>query len=195
MTTKDHSLATVLARLKLRQLWQLGAAVILAIGALFGGLDTVDTKRESFHAGQPFSDGEFTLTVARATVLDEIRAGKRHVAPAEPGSRYLGVVTTIRNDGTIPGRLEDELELREPPQSQAVGVFRFADGSYMGHLGPGLTEKVAFVWKLPRSAIDPGANVTLRVWRKRFTELLVTYGRDWVNTMSYAQIDLPVGTP
>ncbi len=186
-------LAGELGRLKLRQLRSLAAGVILAVAGLFGGLDTVDTGPTVFAADQPHSDGQFTLTVARATAVDELRAGRRVVAPAQPGLRYLGVVSTVANDGTIPGRLVGELQLREPPQSTPVGVFRMADGSPITQLGPGLEENLVFVWRIPDDAIRPGLDVTLRVPQKRFTELLVTYGKDWVpSTTDYAEITLPV---
>lgn len=182
-----------LKRRKLRQLRTFTAGVILAVAGLFGGLDTVDAGPSVFAADEAHSDGEFTLTIARASVVNELRAGRRIIAPAQPGHRYLGVVSTVRNDGTIPGRLIGELQLRDQPQSTSVGVFRMIDGSPITQLGPGLEEQLVFVWRIPDSAIHPDLTVTLRVTQKRFTELLVTYGRDWVDSSSdYAEITLPV---
>jgi hypothetical protein len=182
-----------LVRLKLRQMWHLAAGAVLAVAALFGGLDSVDAKPKAFNAGQAYSDGEFTLTIARAVALDEVRAGARVVAPAERGHVYLGLLTTIRNDGTIPARLDDELDLQGQPHKKFTGVFRIADSSVITALGPKLTEKVAYLWNLPQSAIPAGSVVTVRIWQKRFTELLVTYGKDWIRSeTSYAQITLPV---
>lgn len=181
------------ARLKLRQLWHLGAGLVLAVAALFGGLDSVDAKPNVFGIGQPYSDGEFTLTIARASAVNDLRAGARVIAPAQPGQLYLGLVTTIRNDGTIPGLLSEELDLRDQPRKKFVGVFRIADGSIITALGPKLTEKAVYVWTLPQSAIAPGSSVTVRVWQKRFTELLVTYGKFWIpSPTSWAQIVVPV---
>lgn len=180
-----------LKRLKLRHLRSVAAGLILAVAGLFGGLDTVESGRTVFAANEPHSDGQYTLTVARATVVDELRAGRRTIAPAQPGLRYLGVVSTVRNDGTIPGRLYGELRLVGQPQSAPVGVFRLADGSPITQLGPGLEETLVFAWRIPDSAIRP--EVTLRVARKRFTELLVTYGKNWVDSPTdYAEITLPV---
>ena len=87
-----------LAHRRLSQWWKAGIAAVLAIAALFGGLDTVDTKVTPFDAGEEFSDGEFTVTVERARLLDEVQAGGRTLGPATPGHRYLGVVATLRND-------------------------------------------------------------------------------------------------
>lgn len=182
-----------LSRLKLRQLRTVAAGLILAVAGLFGGLDTVESGPTVFAADEPHSDGQYTLTVARATAVDELRAGRRIIAPAQAGQRYLGVVATVANDGTIPGRLTGELQLLEPPQSTAVGVFRLADGSPATQLGPGLEETLVFVWRIPDSAIHPGLDAKLRVARKRFTELLVTYGKDWIDSPAdYAEITLPV---
>ncbi|MDZ4266738.1 MAG: hypothetical protein U1D00_13775 [Mycobacterium sp.] len=178
----------------LRQWWKAGVASILAIAALFGGLDTVNTSVTSFKPGEKFSDGEFTVTVDRARVVPEVRAGKLVVAPAKPGRAYLGVVATLRNDGTIPGRLEGELNLRGQPDSQFVGVRRLADGSHIITLGPNLEEQVAFVWELPEDALAAGDSATLRVWQKTFKQGFVVYGELWVDSVTeYGEVVVPVG--
>jgi hypothetical protein len=182
-----------LAQLKLRQMWHLAAGVVVAVAALFGGLDSVDAKPKVFGVGQAYSDGEFTLTVRGAVLVKDVQEGVRVIAPAEAGHVYLGLITTIRNDGTIPARLSDEFDLRDQPQKHFTGPFRISDGSFISGLGPKLTEKAAFLWQLPQSAIAPGSSVTVRVWQKRFTEMLVTYGKDWLaSETSYAQIAVPV---
>jgi hypothetical protein len=155
-----------LAGLSLRQWRNASIAAILAATALFGGLDTVDTKVIPFKPGEEFSDGEFTVTIVRASLVSELRGGGRVVGPPHPGQRYLGVVATLRNDGTVPGRLRTELDLRDQPNKKFVGVFRFADGSPVQTLGPGLTEQLVFTWLLPDTALSPGQTVTLRVWKK-----------------------------
>ncbi|MEB3069252.1 hypothetical protein [[Mycobacterium] vasticus] len=180
-------------RLKLKQLRAVAAGLILAVAGLFGGLDTVNAGPTVFAADEPHSDGEFTLTVMRASVVDELRAGRRVVARAQPGRKFLGVVADVRNDGTIPGRLLGEMTLRDPDQNTSVGVFRIHDGSPATTLGPGLSEQLVFVWRVPEGEIHPDSEVTLRVTGKRFTELLVTYGRNWIdNPGDYAEITLPV---
>lgn len=180
-------------RLKLKQLRAAAAGLILAVAGLFGGLDTVTAGTTVFAADEPHSDGEFTLTVMRASVVDELRAGRRIVAHAQPGLKFLGVVADVRNDGTIPGRLHGEMTLRDPAQNNSVGVFRIQDGSPATTLGPGLTEQLVFVWRVADSDIHPDSEVTLRVTGKKFTELLVSYGRDWIDSPTdYAEITLPV---
>lgn len=178
----------------LRQWWKAGVAAVLAFAALFGGLDTVNTSVTSFKPGEKFSDGEFTVTVDRARVIPEVRAGDAVVVPAKPGKAYLGVVATLRNDGTVPGRLEGELKLRGQPDSQFVGVLRLADSSRIITLGPKLEEQVAFVWELPEDALAAGDFVTLRVWQKTFKQGFVIYGELWVDSVTeYGEVVVPVG--
>ncbi|MGE0217552.1 hypothetical protein [Mycolicibacterium sp.] len=189
-----HRVRRWLAERGLRQWWKAGVAAILAVAALFGGLDTVNTAVTSVPPGQPFSDGAFTVTVQRATVVPEVRGGGSVLAPQKPGRRYLGVVATVRNDGTVPWTLANELDLRGQPDQQFVGVMRVADGSRILTLGPGLTEQLAFVWEVPETALAPGDPVTLRIWKKQFQQGYVVYGELWVDSLTeYGEIVIPVG--
>ena len=175
-----------------RQWWKAAVAVILAVAGLFGGLDTVDTSVTEVKPGEEFSDGQFTVTVQRATLVPEVRGGTSTLAAAKPGRRYLGVVATLRNDGTIPGRLTDEIDLRDQPDDQFVGVMRVADGSRILSLGPGLQEQLAFVWELPEGAVTADDAVALRVWRKQFKQGFAVYGELWVEGADYFQVAVPV---
>lgn len=62
-------LRTWLTGLKLSQLSQIGTLVVLAATAMFGGLDTVNDHVTVGEPGTPFSDGEFTVTVERASLV------------------------------------------------------------------------------------------------------------------------------
>jgi hypothetical protein len=179
------------AGLQFRQMWQLTIALLLAATAGFGGLDTVATEVTLFKPGEKFSDGEFTVTIKRATLVNELPG----VGPAKPGRRYLGVVATLRNDGTVPGRLRDELELLDQPAKEFFGAWRFTDGSPIQTLGPGLTEQLVFTWVLPDTALGPGEAVTVRIWKKEFTQLMVAYGgKEWIDSPTeYGQTVVPVG--
>lgn len=172
---------------------QLLTVAILAATALFGGLDTVSTTVTSFKPGDQFSDGPFTVTVDRASFPREIRAGTWLVAPKAEGVRYLAVVATLHNDGTVPASVDDELDLRDEPNKRFFGVFRIADGSRITRIGPGLSEEVATLWTLPEDALRDGDSVTLRVWKKEFHELMVTYGQTWLDSLTeYGQVSVPV---
>jgi hypothetical protein len=178
------------------QWWKAIVTVVLASTALFGGLDTVDTSVTTFNPGDEFSDGEFTVKVERATLVRELRAGNTVLGGEKPGRRYLGVVAQLRNDGTRPGRLAGELDLRNEPDNAFVGAMRLSDGSRIATLGPGLSEQIAFVWELPENALAVGDTVTLRVWKKQFKQLMVTYGETWVDSLTdYGETVVPVGGP
>jgi hypothetical protein len=191
-----HRVLGFLARRGLRQWWKAGAAVFLLVAALFGGLDTVNDAVTTFSPGQEFSDGQFTITVDRASLVSEVRAGSSMLAPLQPGRRYLGVVATVRNDGTVPGKLADELDLRGQPDSEFVGVVRMSDNSPIVTLGPKLGEQLAFIWALPESALSVGDSVTFRLWHKVFKQGYVIYGELWVQSLTdYGEIVVPVGGP
>jgi hypothetical protein len=189
-----------LAGLKLPQMWHLVAGAVVAVAALFGGLDSADAKPKVFNVGQPYSDGEFTVNVTKAIVLDDVRAGKRVMMPATPDHVYLGLVSSVRNDGPIQGSLGGVIDSAEfdlqQPHKEFLGAFRIADSSAVVALGPKLSEKVVFLWKVPRSEVAAGSTVTLRVWQKQLREMVVTYGRDWLASETvYAQIVVPVVKP
>jgi hypothetical protein len=182
-----------LSDLGFREIFWISVAVVLAATALFGGLDAVNTKVTPIKVGEPFSDGEFTITIQRASAVKELRSGGMLLAPPSPGLRYLGVVATVRNDGTVPGQLMDEVDLRGQRRSEFFNAFRMRDGSQISALGPGLTETIAFLWKLPDSALQPDTTVTLRVWRKQYREAAVNYGKVWLDSIdAYGEIQLPV---
>ena len=177
-------------RLSSAQTRRVALLLVLVATAAFGGLDTVDKQVTPFKSGEEFSDGEFTVTVERARLVDEL---KGTYGSAKPGKIYLGVVTTVRNDGTVPGRLRDQLDLRDVPQEEFFGAFRYRDGSAIQTLGPGLTEQLVFAWLLPDSAAQSLQSVTIRIWKKKYTQLMVTYGgKEWIDTYSYGQIVVPV---
>jgi hypothetical protein len=182
-----------LADLGFHQMWQVGIVVILAATALFGGLDDVDTKVTDFKPGEKFSDGQFTVTVDRATLVTELASGTSVMMPARQGRRYLGVVADVRNDGTVPGMLQGELDLRGQPDTKYLGTMRMADGSPIVTLGPGLGDRLGFVWDVPEDALHAGDSVTLRVWKKQFKEFSVTYSQAWTYSLTdYGQVSVPV---
>lgn len=181
------------AGLEFRQMRQLAVLAVLGATALFGGLDTVDDSVTTFRPGEEFSDGQFTVVVERASLVGELRSGSRVLRAPAPGTQYLGVVATVRNDGTTSGGLRNELDLRDQPKAEFVGAMRLDGGTEILSLGPGLKEEVAFVWSLPESALRPGQDIELRIWKKQFRELAVTYGRAWIDSETdYGQVTVQV---
>jgi hypothetical protein len=178
------------ARLTSTQTRRVALLLVLVATAAFGGLDTVDKHITPFKPGEEFNDGEFTIIVDRVRLVNEL---KGTFASAKPGKVYVAVVTTLRNDGTVPGRLRNQLDLHDLPGKEFVGVFRYRDGSPIQTLGPGLSEELVFAWLLPESAAQSVQSVTIRVWKKRFTQLMVTYGgKEWIETNDYGQVVVPV---
>jgi hypothetical protein len=181
--------------LSFNQMGRIGVLLVLAATALFGGLDTVHKGVTTFKTGEEFSDNEFTITIERATLVRELRSGKTLVAPATPGRVYLGVVAKLRNDGTVPGILRNELDLRDIPDKEWIGAMRNADGTQVTQLGPGLTDELAFIWQIPENAVRSGDSVTLRIWQKTFGPLLASYGEDWIYSMTdYGEVVVPVAS-
>lgn len=186
-----------LAQRPLRQWWKAALAATLAVAALFGGLDTVNTGAVPFAADEEFSDGQYTVTVHGATLLPRVTGGKRTIGPARPGKLYLGVTVSLTNDGTVPGRLRNELDLRDVPGKEFFGVWRIHDGSQIESLGPGLTEKLAYLWVVPQNTVKAGDAVTVRVWKKQFKQLMVAYGgKEWLDSLTdYGVTELTVKEP
>lgn len=173
-----------------RQTRRIALLVVLVATAAFGGLDTVNKQATPFKPGEKFNDGEYTVTIERARVVDELTG--TYGSP-KPGSKYLGVLVTLRNDGTVPGRLRDQLDLRGVPEKEYFNTFRYRDGSAIQTLGPGLTEKLVFAWQIPDSVAQSLEAVTIRVWKKTYTQLMVTYGgKEWIDTSNYGQVVVPL---
>jgi hypothetical protein len=178
------------ARLTAPQTRRVALLLVLVATAAFGGLDTVNKEVTPFSPGEEFDDGEYTVTIERARVVDEL---KGTYAKPQPGSKYLGVLVTLRNDGTVPGRLSDQLDLRGVPKKDYVNTFRYRDGSAIQNLGPGLTEELVFAWQIPDSVAQTLESATIRVWKKKYTQLMVTYGgREWIDTDNYGEIVVPL---
>lgn len=184
------------ARLTSTQTRRVALLLVLVATAAFGGLDTVDKRVTVFKPGEEFNDGQSVITVERARLVSELKGGGHTMGPAAPGKRYLGVVTTIQNNSTVPARLRNEFDLLDKQDQEFFGVYRNRDGSPIQALGPGLTESLAFVWVLPENAVQPGLSVRLRVWEKRYTQLMVTYGgKEWIDDLNhYGETTVPVAS-
>lgn len=169
--------------------------VVLAATALFGGLDTVDKSVTVVTAGDEFSNGLYTMTIERATLVRELNAGGAVLLREKPGMRYLGVVAKVRNDSTLPGTLTDPVDLRGEAASRPVGAMRLADGTRVFRLGPGLTDQIVYIWELPADSIAVADTVTLRIW-KQAQRLGYSYGEGWVSSPTdYSRLSLTVGAP
>ncbi|SCX33490.1 hypothetical protein [Mycolicibacterium fluoranthenivorans] len=169
-----------------------GLIVVLAGTAAFGGLDTVNKQVTELKPGEQFNTGEFEMTVQRATLVNEVRAGNRLLFPAQPGSRYLGLVVTAHNIGTLPGVVDKPVQLVDQPRARVLAPMRVADGTIAGRLGPGLTDQIVLLWQLPETALSVGSQLPVRVW-KEMRRLNVTAGQGWILGNDYGELTVPVG--
>jgi hypothetical protein len=176
--------------------WRRAALVtVLVATAAFGGLDTVNKQVTDLKVGEKFDTGRFQMTVQRATLLDEVRAGERVVIDKMPGRRFVALVVTVHNSSTLPGFMNKPVELFGLPDSEPHPVMRWADGTLTGALGPGLTDQVVLLWDVPATAISVGDELRVRIW-KEVTRLKATYGQGWVQSMTnYGLLTVPVRLP
>lgn len=176
--------------------WRQAALVaVLAGTAAFGGLDTVNKQVTDLKPGEQFDNGRFEMTVQRATLVNEVRAGKRLLFPEKPGRRYLGLVITVHNVSTLTGNVFRAVDLVDQPDATVMPAMRLADGTVAVRLGPGLTDQIVLLWDVPETAISVGADVHVRIW-KEVKRLNATYGQGWVHDQTdYGRLAVPVGGP
>ncbi|MGU3501812.1 hypothetical protein [Mycobacterium sp. C31M] len=170
-----------------------GLVAVLVATAAFGGLDTVDKKVTDIKAGEQFDTGRFEMTVLRATLVDEVRAGQRRLFAPKPGRRYLGLVVKVHNTSTLPGPVAQPVELVDQSDAIELAAVRLADGTLSMRLGPGLTDEVVLLWEVPADAVAVGAQLPLWI-SKEVRKINATVGQGWVPSMTdYAQLRVTVG--
>lgn len=172
-----------------------GLVAVLVATAAFGGLDTVDKKITDIKAGERFDTGRFEMTIERATLVDAVRAGSRTLMAEKPGHRYLGLVVSVKNNGTLPGAVHNPLVLPRLPGAGLLTSMRLADGTISVRLGPGLSDQIVVLWEVAEDAISVGDELPVRVL-KEVRKASVTFGQAWVrNETSYGRLAVPVGGP
>lgn len=168
---------------------------VLVATAAFGGLDTVNKQIVDTKPGEQFSTGRFEVTVQRATLVEEVRAGERRLFRQKPGRRYLGLVATIKNTSTLPGNVYNPFVLPGLPDAGFLSALRLADGTVEVVLGPGLADEIVLVWDLPEAALSVGDDLPVRIL-KEVRKLNATYGQGWVRSdTQYGRLTVPVGGP
>lgn len=170
-----------------------GLVAVLVATAAFGGLDTVNKQITDLTPGEMFDNGRFEMTVQRATLVDEVRAGGRVLFSDKPGRRYLGLVMKVRNHSTLPGNISNAVGLDGLPDVLFLSSFRLADGTITVRLGAGLTDEIVLVWDVPRDALAVGATLPVRIW-KEAPKSEATVSQGWVRSPTeYGRLDLIVG--
>lgn len=157
----------------LRRLGVVGAVVLLAATAAFGGLEEqTDDGLEVLAVDEPVEVAPFELTVQRVVWTTELPGQTL----SEPGNRWLGVVTTVRNTsdaGVLGTVLREALTLDDVPglvgapgdlgvPASAVAVL--VDGSELSPVQPGLAYEVAFLFEQD-GRTPPPSSVAVRLQR------------------------------
>lgn len=184
------------------QMWHVVAVAAILATAGFGGLDQVDKTPQSFVIGEPFDNGEFSITVHKASLVKQIVGGGSVVAKQKPGRMYLGVLADITNQQHSPDVASSMFKIPEISDAQnpvistgsVPAIYRVSDGSLMNLLQPGLTERVAVVWSVP-DTVTPGSSVSLELPYRTFSRGFVQYGEGWVEKDDSAKADISVGVP
>lgn len=197
---RGSAATTVTARLRrwlagwgLKEWRRAGLVAVLVTTAAFGGLDTVNKKVVDITAGETFDTGRFEVTVQRATLVDEVRAGSKVHYSKKPGRRYLGLVVTARNHGSLPGILPGPVRIVGLSNSFSLPPMRMADGTLSVFAGPGLNDEIVLLWEVPQDSVEVGSELTVHV-RKEVRKLSATYGQAWVSgPSSYGRLTIPVG--
>lgn len=199
---RGSAATTVIGRLRqwlagwgLKEWRRAGLVAVLVATAAFGGLDTVNKQVTDIKPGEMFDTGRFEVTVQRATLVKEIKAGERALFRENPGRRYLGLIATVKNTSTLPGNVYNPFELPGQPGARFLSSARLADGTVEVVLGPGLTDQIVLVWDLPESAMSVGDDLSVRILRE-VEKLNATYGQGWArNESEYGRLRVPVGGP
>lgn len=194
-TTVTGRLRQWLAGWGLKEWRRAGLVAVLVTTAAFGGLDTVNKQIVDTQPGEMFDTGRFEVTVQRATLVKDIKAGERTLFRENPGRRYLGLIATVKNTSTLPGNVFNPFELPGQPDARFLSSARLADGTVEVVLGPGLTDEIVLVWDLPENALSVGDDLSVRILRE-VEKLNATYGQGWArNETEYARLTMPVGGP
>jgi hypothetical protein len=167
------------------------AVLAFASAGLFGGLAPATTTTPTVASGTTLEAGPWRVTVMRARLFGDLPT----LTLQEPGNRWLLVLATVevtadesRND------MRDILRPREVPGllTEAPSQMYLArDGTVVGHLNPGMPERVGFFWEQSADTIAP---VEIDVWVQEKTHRVnsLTGHREWLDLRPRAQVHLPV---
>ncbi|NIK54492.1 hypothetical protein [Kribbella shirazensis] len=137
--------------------WALSAgAVLLAISAVFGGLEKADDETPQVEAGTAIDTGRFEVTVQRVVVVKDLKP----LFTPDNGGVLIAVVTKLKvtdDTGTVPP--SDLVRLIGVPgvkdTDRPLGTTNLRDATMNPVLTPDAAEDVAYVWKLPKASALP----------------------------------------
>ena len=156
----------------LRRIGVLGAIVLLAVTAAFGGLEEqTQDGPEALEVDAAVDVAPFEITVHRVVWT----TGLSGQGLSDERNRWIGVVATVRNTsdaGVLGTTLQDALTLDVPDLVTQPGTIAptatiavLADGSALNPVQPGLTYEVAFLYEHD-GATPPPTRATLSLHRQ-----------------------------
>jgi hypothetical protein len=159
------------------------AAVLLAVSAVFGGLDDAPVQAAPhLEPGDTHAGAELTVAVNRAVLIDGFP--EQNLAP-EPGNRLLVVQANVENTTTAPLRLStteaDRIRVGGvadlPQDSPPSSILMIDDGSDKVVVQPGIPVELAFIWEVRGDAVAEGDSLAVQLLdRVLISEGELTYG-------------------
>ncbi|WP_350278957.1 hypothetical protein [Kribbella sp. HUAS MG21] len=137
--------------------WALSAgAVLLAISAVFGGLEKAGDETPQVAAGTAIDAGRFEVTIQRVVTVKDLKP----LFTPDDGGALIAVVTKLKvtdDTGTVPA--SDLIRLVGVPgvkdTDAPLGTTNLRDATMNPVLTPDAAEDVAYVWKLPKAGQLP----------------------------------------
>lgn len=187
----------------LRSIGLVGAALLLAATAAFGGLRPQTAPTQGTTAvGETVAAAPFEITVTQASWISDLP----DLSPT-PGHRWIAVQATIRNtsdasatqpllleavtlaDGT-PG-VEPQLGFSGQPGLTATTVVSTADSSALNPIQPGVTYRAALLFEQDITQ-EPPAELTLLVQGHTWGTTILDPIPAWRTPTTLTRITIPV---
>ena len=175
-----------------------GAALILGVSALFGGLDDADSVGEVttpvIEVGEEYPAAQFTTTVTGAGLYDVFPT--EFSEPDEEGNRFLVVTAIVTNNyyqsTTATGTLLRLEFLGEDDQESARQVL-MSDLTGNPQADPRIPQEIGFVWEVAGDTFAEGDTVRVSIARQSlFTENTIVYGDYWKDPVVAAWVDVTI---
>lgn len=173
--------------------WVLSAgAVLLAISAVFGGLEKAADETPQVAAGTPIDAGRLEVTIQRVVTVADLKP----LFQPDEGGALIAVVTKLKlTDVTGATPPSDLIRLIGVPgikdDDRPVGTTNLRDQTRDPVLTPEAGEDVAYVWKLPKATELP-TEVKLTVQGYEFKESLLDHHDKWMQTEIVAESTVKV---
>ncbi|MET0956346.1 MAG: hypothetical protein ABWY68_10385 [Cryobacterium sp.] len=171
--------------------------VLLALSALFGGLDDVPVPViPVVEAGTEHAGLELSVTVGQALLIDGFP--EQNITPDE-GNRLLVVRATVENTTSGPLRLSTaqvhSLSLAGVPSLPSVAppsdIVVIDDGSDKVVVQPRVPVELAYIWEVEADAVAAGDVVTVDLFDRVFlSEGRLTYGGLYDDPVVSATVEL-----